>query len=130
VRDDIPDLMQAMDAFLFPSLFEGLPVVLVEAQAAGLPCFASDSITRESDLTGRVTFVGLRERPSVWAERLLASPLARADTSARIAEQGYDTKTMSQWLADFYADASMRRSSRIIGGNAHEADVNGIHAHV
>ena len=52
-----------MDLFLFPSLFEGLPVVLVEAQAAGLKCVVSDTITNETDVTGRVEFLGLKESP-------------------------------------------------------------------
>ena len=60
VRSDIANLMQGMDLFLFPSLFEGLPVVLVEAQAAGLKCLISDSITRETDITGRIEFVSLK----------------------------------------------------------------------
>ena len=63
VRSDIADLMQGMDLFLFPSLFEGLPVVLVEAQAAGLQCVISDSITKESDITGRIEFTSLQETP-------------------------------------------------------------------
>lgn len=42
VRSDVPQLMQAMDVFVFPSLYEGLPVTIVEAQAAGLPCVISD----------------------------------------------------------------------------------------
>ena len=50
LREDIPQLLQAMDLFLFPSLFEGLPVTLVEAQAAGLPCVISDS--RQSQSSG------------------------------------------------------------------------------
>ena len=72
VRDDVPALMLGMDVFLFPSLYEGLPVVLVEAQAAGLACVASDSITREADLhSGLVTFVGLLESEQNWVKEVI-----------------------------------------------------------
>ena len=104
VRSDIADLMQGMDLFLFPSLFEGLPVVLVEAQAAGLKCVVSDSITKESDITGRIEFTSLQETPEEWANVILSSTYEHEDTSKRLREKGYDTKTMSKWLADYYLD--------------------------
>lgn len=69
VVEDIPALMQAFDVFVMPSLFEGLPLVLVEAQASGLPCIVSDNITEETDLG-----LGLPQRLSLnagferWAE--------------------------------------------------------------
>jgi glycosyltransferase involved in cell wall biosynthesis len=63
VREDVADLFQSFDLFLFPSLFEGLPVVLVEAQAAGLNCIVSDTITKETDITGRLKFKSLNDSP-------------------------------------------------------------------
>lgn len=102
VRGDIPKLMQAMDVFLFPSLFEGLPVVMIEAQAAGLRCIVSDSITRESDLTGRVEFISLNDTPEVWANKILSSSFAHEDTSEMMRKSGYDTLMMSKWLTEFY----------------------------
>ena len=66
VRADVDRLMQAMDVFILPSLFEGLPVVLVEAQASGLPCLCSEVVTREDDLTGRCEFLHLGQ-PDMWA---------------------------------------------------------------
>ncbi|WP_235427118.1 glycosyltransferase [Cohnella kolymensis] len=88
VRADIPRLMQGMDLFLFPSLFEGLPVVLVEAQAAGLKCVVSDAITRETDVTGRVDFISLKEPPSVWADNIIASSFEHEDTSEQLRNNG------------------------------------------
>lgn len=102
VRDDIPKLMQAMDLFLFPSLFEGLPVVMVEAQAAGLRCVVADSITRESDVTGRVEFFSLKDSPEMWAQKILAFSCHREDTSESMRANGYDTMTMAQWLTEYY----------------------------
>ncbi len=75
-RGDIERLYQAFDAFVLPSLYEGLCLVGVEAQRAGLPCFFSDAITREVDLTGKASFVSL-DNPNEWAERILASVAQR-----------------------------------------------------
>jgi len=74
VRDDIPSLMRvAMDIFLFPSLFEGLGLVLIEAQAAGLPCIISDLIPSEVDLVKPLIHrLSLNDPPSMWAETILS----------------------------------------------------------
>lgn len=69
-RTDVPDLMQAMDIFVLPSRFEGLPVVGIEAQAAGLPTFFSDSITREVGITKLANFMSINESPKVWANEI------------------------------------------------------------
>ncbi|WP_282937455.1 glycosyltransferase family 1 protein [Paenibacillus sp. RC67] len=107
VRSDIPDLMQAMDLFLFPSLFEGLPVVMVEAQAAGLRCFVSDAITKEADITGRVQFLSLKESAEAWAGRILSSSYEHEDTSALLQDHGYDTNSMAKWLSDYYLEQGL-----------------------
>lgn len=104
VRSDIPELMHAMDLFLFPSLFEGLPVVMVEAQAAGLRIVASDAITKETDLTGRIEFISLKQSAGQWAERILSSSYEREDTANTLRSCGYDTSAMSEWLANYYMD--------------------------
>ena len=70
LRDDVHRLMQAMDLFLLPSKFEGLPVTLVEAQAAGLPCVVSEAVPREADLgCGLIGFLPLGN-PVLWAENV------------------------------------------------------------
>lgn len=68
-RDDVGRLYQAFDVLVLPSLYEGLPLVSVEAQAAGLPCLLSDRITREVDVTGSVRFLPIDD-PSAWAGAL------------------------------------------------------------
>lgn len=116
VREDIPELMMAADVFLFPSLFEGLPVTVVEAQAAGLPVVMSERITEEVILTGLVRVCPLtdqrqKERPAVkkWAEEtLLAADKSRKEQkdrglyAERIVEKGYDVRVNADQLAIFY----------------------------
>ncbi len=107
VCEDVAKLLQGVDIFLFPSLFEGLPVVLVEAQAAGLSCIASDAITTEADLTGLVTYISLKHPPGEWADAVLKSSRERRNTADALAKHGYDTTTMAKWLSDYYlANAS------------------------
>lgn len=69
-QEDVPGLLMGADAFLLSSLFEGLPLVLVEAQAAGLPCVASDRITRQVELTGLLTYLPVAEPADPAAEKL------------------------------------------------------------
>jgi glycosyltransferase involved in cell wall biosynthesis len=70
--NDIPKLLWAMDCFVLPSRFEGLVVVGIEAQASGLPCFISDSVTEELKITRLVNFLSLKESPEVWANKILS----------------------------------------------------------
>lgn len=73
VRSDVEDCLCAMDVFLFPSLFEGLPFTLVEAQANGLPCVISDRITREVVLDEeRVCCLSLENSDTAWAAKVLS----------------------------------------------------------
>ena len=69
-RKDMPRVYQAFDLFLMPSLFEGLPFTLVEAQAAGIPCVVSDTVSRESQLTDLMEFLPLDASPDRWAGRI------------------------------------------------------------
>lgn len=100
LRSDIAELLQMMDAFVFPSLYEGLPVSLVEAQAAGLPVFMSDTISTQSVLTGNVFIKSLSESANEWAlsiKNQLRS-FKRKDVSEEIREQGYDIATSVNYL--------------------------------
>ena len=69
--NEMNKMWQAMDVFVMPSLYEGLPVTGVEAQASGLPCIFSDTITKEVGLTDKTEFLSLNESPKTWAEHAL-----------------------------------------------------------
>ncbi|KMY51893.1 glycosyltransferase family 1 protein [Peribacillus loiseleuriae] len=108
IREDVSNIMQGMDLFLFPSLFEGLPVVLVEAQAAGLKCVVSDTITSETDVSGRIEFVNLKASPEEWANRILSSSYEHTDTAELLRQNGFDTVTMAKWLTEYYAEHALQ----------------------
>ncbi len=94
VRNDIPRLLQGMDVFALPSLFEGLPVVLVEAQAAGLAAVVADTVSEEAKLTDSLTFLPLDAGVEGWARTLLdAANQPRTDGRAALAAAGYDIRT-------------------------------------
>ena len=107
VRSDVADLMQAMDMFVLPSLYEGLPVTMVEAQAAGLPCIISDKVPPECILTeGLVDVMTLSASPEAWAEKILAKrAIPRTDRRAEIAAHGFDITTEAVKLQEFYLKA-------------------------
>ncbi len=104
LRSDVPDLMLAMDMFFLPSLYEGLPVAAVEAQASGLPVLTSTGVTPETDITGNVTFLDLSLGPEKWAEKILETirTFERKDMFHYIRENGYDITETAAWLQEFY----------------------------
>lgn len=103
LREDIPQLLQAMDLFLFPSLFEGLPVTLVEAQAAGLPCVISDTITDEIMITDAISKVSLESDLEKWNQAILKyKDMKRRNTMSEIEAHGFDIEKNARWLEEFY----------------------------
>lgn len=91
VRFDIPQLLSAMDVFVFPSLYEGMPNTVIEAQATGLPCVIADTITPEADITESVQFLSLEDSPAIWAAVALdAATKERRDTKQDFSNHGYN----------------------------------------
>lgn len=72
-RDDIPEIMKVMDVFLFPSLFEGLPVTLIEAQVSKLPCVVSDNINKEAIVLKSTKTMSLNQSTDEWANMCVQS---------------------------------------------------------
>lgn len=91
ITDEVNYLMMAMDVFLLPSLFEGLPIVGVEAQATGLPCVVADTISKDLKITDRVTFLSLEKPPEYWADCVLKEVVADRQIYAELVRnKGYD----------------------------------------
>lgn len=95
---------QAFDIFLMPSLYEGLPFVGIEAQAAGLPCFFSDTITKELKITQSVYFISLNKTPDFWAEKIdtCMQSFKRLDVKDYITAAGYNIECEVKKLIEYY----------------------------
>lgn len=107
-RNDIPGLLTASDIFLFPSLYEGLPIALLEAQAADLICVVSDTISEVALLTEKVKSLSLSASPSVWAdvtEAMMKEYNVRCDRREFFIEKGFDISTNIRKLEDLYKRA-------------------------
>ena len=117
VRGDVNRLLQGMDSFILPSLYEGLPVTMIEAQASGLPCTISDRVPEQCDVTGNVQIIGLNATPAEWAKRILDQYAEYAGTNrtegaGKVTKAGFDIKANAEWLQRFYVDA-LAESTRV-----------------
>lgn len=106
-RSDVNALYQAMDVMVLPSLFEGLPVVMVEAQASGVKVIASDNITNESMLIPETEFLSLNDGVAIWANEILKyiNGYTRRNTYKEIKNAGYSAKDNITGLENFYIKA-------------------------
>ncbi len=102
-RNDVNELLQAVDEFLFPSTNEGLPVSVIEAQTAGLPVLMSDSITEEAIVTNETATLSLNESPNFWAEKAIEmSKLPRKDNFEIMKSAGWNIFDSANELIKFY----------------------------
>lgn len=104
LRNDVNQLLMSFDVFLFPSRFEGLPVTLIEAQAAGSKIIASDTITKEVKITDLIQFISLNESSENWADNVLDLKNSDYDRNyyQEIVNAGYDIKNTAEELQNFY----------------------------
>lgn len=104
VRKDVPDLLQAMDCFVFPSHYEGLGIVAVEAQAASLYTICSDVLPTEAKMTSLVETLSLSDTSHKWANHILqyADGYERKNRYAEICKANYDIYQSVDWLMNFY----------------------------
>lgn len=103
VRDDIADIMQAMDIFLLPSLYEGLGIVAIEAQTSGLMVVASDQVPMEAHVSDRMLRLPLSAPAELWAKHILTqSHYQRQSYLEDVRRQGYDITIAAKELEDYY----------------------------
>ena len=100
-REDVGRFYQAMDVFVMPSRFEGVPLTGVEAQFSGLPCLFSDRVPTEVAFTGQCRFLSLEKGPDVWAAQALACA-GQPRGGATVSGAGFDIEIASQELAAHY----------------------------
>lgn len=99
-RNDVPELLCAMDVFAFPSIREGLPVTLIEAQATGLPCLISENISPDVDVSKLAKRLPI-DSPELWAEEMLKKQ-ERMDVKADIIKAGFDVKDSAKKMQELY----------------------------
>lgn len=103
VRKDVNALLSAMDCFVFPSLKEGFPLTLVEAQASKLPCLISDSVTKSAKLNDNIAYLSLDESPKDWADKIneLIS-ISRNCVDTQYLKENFGIKQCTQKLEKIY----------------------------
>lgn len=105
-RNDVPQLLNAMDVFILTSYSEGLPVVMIEAQANGLPCVVSDEVTKECNFLNSNEYLSLTSSFREWADAVLKAAAAGRDQNAEsiITEHGYELKAAVEILKNKYEE--------------------------
>ena len=98
IRSDIPRVLCAMDVFVFPSFYEGMPNTVIEAQATGLPCVIADTITQEAGVTDCVHFTGLNDTTEKWLDEIdkCLTPSERTGRAEIMKARGYDIDSAAE----------------------------------
>lgn len=111
VRDDVPQLLKASDLLLFPSYYEGLSVVLVEAQATGIKCIVTNSLADETIICeDQMKLVSLQKNAKEWADIVLKEKSEKREHAIEVMkEKGWDVGVNAKWLQDYYLN-SMKRN--------------------
>lgn len=103
VLGNVNEWYSVFDAFVMTSLYEGLPVVAIEAQAADLPCILTDTITPEVKITKNVQFLGLHDQPLKWANAILEKkPAKRVSRGEELRKAGYDIRSEAKRMQELY----------------------------
>lgn len=107
LRTDVPDMLQVMDYFVFPSIWEGMPLSILEALSSGLTCVISDHITKDVMIGPHISSLSIEEQPVVWAQHIYNHPLpnrtAACDENAKlITDARYNIKVEAKELLKLY----------------------------
>lgn len=110
VRNDVAELLSAMDVFVFPSIYEGLGIVAIEAQTSGLPVIASDVIPKETNITDLIEYISLDAPLKYWVERVLKhiTGIHRTDRKREIKKNGFDIVQNAYSLQQFYIENEVK----------------------
>lgn len=114
VRNDVNKLLSAMDVMVFPSLAEGFPISIIEAQCSGLKCILSDTITSQVAITDKVEFLSLNDEMSVWNNKINQPP-SKSDRTyyySLVRTAGFDIKETSKRIENFYDDLISRNMTK------------------
>lgn len=103
-RNDVNKLLSAMDYFVFPSNWEGLPVTVVEAQATGLHCFISDTITHDVEISEIIKYLPINQGAQCWVEAINNTVADKVDVHQKIIAAGFDMKKTSNKMTVFYKE--------------------------
>ncbi len=103
-RSDVNEIYNAMDLFLFPSLYEGLPVVLIEAQTNGLPIVASDTIDKDSDYTNTISFLSLNDSKDIWITEIEDRIGKRVNNKKIMENSKYNIKNTVKQIEEIYSN--------------------------
>lgn len=103
LRDDVPDILSASDCLVFPSIFEGLSIACVEAQANGVPAVLSDGVSPETVMSNKTTIVSLSDPPIEWAKVILSQVARRFESPKYVkAFDAYDVRLTASSIVDVY----------------------------
>lgn len=105
VRSDVNEVLQAMDCFVFPSLYEGLGIVVIEAECLGLPCFINESLPEELYINENIYGISLKKTPKEWAKIISEkrdSKISEEVAKENVKNAGYDINVTAKMLENFY----------------------------
>lgn len=124
--NNVHEYLSAFDLIVMPSLYEGLPLSLIEQQANGLPCFVSDTITKEADKTGNLIFLSLNDSAEKWANKVLHTllpvdrKLESENAIVNIKKAGYSIQEEAQKLRQYCINVINENNARHYNINPHE----------
>ena len=107
ISNNISELMKAIDIFILPSRFEGLPCVLIEAQALGIPCLVSSNVSKEAKIANNVEYIDLNLEDEFWVDKICNIDISNRYRESIIAkkkleDRGYNIKTIVKRLEQIY----------------------------